>query len=224
VRRTEEIVFEFHPDATHLRYPYVYGARQPLHREWPIVRRILDRRPHIILPDGGLTLSTFGYAENVAHAVLLAVDQPEVARGKTYNCGDEQTFTLRQVVELIARALDHEWKIVCMPWELARSARPLVMQPLPTHRVFDLSKIRTELGYRDQVPPAEALARTARWLAENPPAPGGMEEMILQDPFDYETEDRLVLAWERALAGLSEIRFPVEPGYTLSYSGPLKEE
>jgi hypothetical protein len=111
-----------------------------------------------------------------------------------------------------------------MPWELARSARPLVMQPLPTHRVFDLSKIRTELGYRDRVPPADALARTARWLAENPPAPGGMEEMILQDPFDYETEDRLVLAWERALAGLSEIRFPVEPGYTLSYSGPLKEE
>ena len=47
-----------------------------------IVRRILDRRPHIIVPDDGLSLQTYGYAGNLAHAVLLGVDHPEVAAGQ----------------------------------------------------------------------------------------------------------------------------------------------
>ena len=89
VARTEEQLFEVQPDATHFRYPWVYGPRQPAPREWCIVRRILDRRPRIILPDGGLSLSHFGYVENVAHALLLAVDQPEKAKGQIYNAGDQ---------------------------------------------------------------------------------------------------------------------------------------
>jgi len=70
------------------------------------------------------------------------------------------------------------------------------------------------------VPPAEGLARTARWLAKNPPSPGGMEEAVLQDPFDYAAEDRLVAAWKAVLAGMPDPGFAEEPGYTLSYSGP----
>jgi dTDP-D-glucose 4,6-dehydratase len=189
-------------------------------REWCLVRRILDGRPFVILPDGGLTLCHFGYAENLAHAVLLAVDQPDVAAGQIYNCGDEEVLTLRQVCEVVAAALDHHWEIVSMPAALATPARPLLMQPSPTHRVLDLAKIRRELGYRDRVAPREALARTARWLAAHPPASGGSEEVVLQDPFDYAAEDRLVAAWRRALASIPEVRFDAEPGYTLSYSGP----
>jgi nucleoside-diphosphate-sugar epimerase len=132
VARTEEQLFEVQPDATHFRYPWVYGPRQPAPREWCVVRRILDRRPRIILPDGGLSLSHFGYVENVAHALLLAVDQPEKAKGQIYNAGDQEVLSLRQVVETIARALEHDWEIVSMPWELAVPARPLVAQPWTT--------------------------------------------------------------------------------------------
>ena len=77
-----------------------------------------------------------------------------------------------------------------------------------------------ELGYRDAVPPREALVRTARWLAAHPPAPGGPEEQVLQDPFDYAAEDALVAAWRRAKAGMPEIAFAREPGFGLAYSGP----
>ena len=73
--RTEEAVFAAHPRATHYRYPYVYGPHQLVPREWCIVKRILDRRPHIVLPDDGLTLHHCGYAENVAHAVLPIAQQ-----------------------------------------------------------------------------------------------------------------------------------------------------
>ncbi|MBW1883458.1 MAG: NAD-dependent epimerase/dehydratase family protein [Deltaproteobacteria bacterium] len=222
VARTEELVFDAQPDATHLRYPWVYGPRQPAPREWSIVRRILDRRPHIILADGGLSLSHFGYAENLAHAVLLAVDQPQKAAGQVYNCGDQEILTLRQVVDTLAQALGHEWEVVSMPWEIAIPARPLVAQPWTTHRVVSTAKIEAELGYRDIVSPREGLGRTARWLAENNPEPGGMEEIVIQDPFDYAAEDLLVDRYREAIASITmpTWREGNEPGYTLAYSGP----
>ena len=218
--RTEQAVFEHHPDAVHFRYPYVYGPYQPVPREWCIVRRIIDRRPFIILPEDGLTLHSFGYAENLAHAVLLAIDKPAAAAGQIYNCADDTVLSLRQVTEIIAEALGHRWEILSMPWPLAVSARPLIMQPLPTHRVADTGKLKRELGYRDKVPPAEALARTARWLAQHPPRAGGAEEMVLQDPFDYAAEEQLAAAWRNALASMPQVEFRFEPGFTLSYSGP----
>ena len=92
-----------HPNAAIFRYPYVYGPYQLVPREWSVVRRILDRRKFILLPNDGLALMTHGYAENLAHAVLLAVDQPEASYGQAYNCGDEIQFTMRQLVEVIAR-------------------------------------------------------------------------------------------------------------------------
>ena len=76
------------------------------------------------------------------------------------------------------------------------------------------------LGYRDPVAPREALRRTVAWLLENPLAPGGPEETVLQDPFDYAAEDALIAGWKQALAQVPEVKFAREPGYTLSYSGP----
>jgi nucleoside-diphosphate-sugar epimerase len=220
IARTEEIVLAQHPNATHFRYPYVYGPYQLVPREWCVVRRILDRRPFIVLPDDGLTLCHYGYAENLAHALLLAVDQPEASAGQIYNCGDEEVLSLRQVVELIATALAAKLEIVALPYELAICARPLVMQHRSTHRVFDLAKLRTQLGYRDVVPAREAVARTAHWLAAHPLEPDGVEERVLQDPFDYAAEDALVASWRKAIGSVRVPQFTRMPGYTASYSGP----
>lgn len=220
IMRTEQAVFEHQPHATHFRYPYVYGPYQLVPREWPFVRRILDGRRQLILADGGLTLLTYGYVENLAEAILLAVDRPDAARGQIYNCGDEEVLTIRQVAEIVATELGHEWEIIDMPWSLATPARPLVGQPHTTHRVYDLGKLRHELGYRDVVPAREAVARTARWLVDHPPERGGVEEHVLQDPFDYTAEDALIASWKRALEGLPQVEFTPEPGYTLAYSGP----
>ncbi len=217
--RTEEAVFEHHPDATHFRYPYVYGPYQLTPREWIVVRRVLDGRRRIVVADDGLTLHHHGYTENIAHALLLALEHPDAAAGKIFNIADEEVLSVRQVVELIAAALDHELEIVSMPYELAVPARPLLAQPLPTHRVLDVSRVRTELGYHDVVPAREAVARTARWLAEHPLA-GSVEEHTLTDPFDYEAEDRLVDAWLAAKASMPAFTSDHEPRWGLAYSGP----
>jgi len=220
IGRTEEIVFEWHPTATHLRYPFVYGPRQLAPREWCIVRRILDRRPFLILPDDGLSLITFGYVENLAHALLLAVDQPDLSEGEIFNCGDEECLTIRQVAELVTLELGHDWELLSMPAELAMPARPLMMNHRTTHRVMDTSKLRRHLGYTDAIPARDAVRRTARWLVENRPALGGYEETALQDRFDYAAEDRLAAWWRAAIATPPDLGYDEPPGYGKAYAGP----
>lgn len=223
VAQTEARVFECHPDATHIRYPFVYGPYQPAPREWCIVRRILDGRSTIILADGGLTLHHFGYAENVAHAMLLAVDQPERSAGQIYNAADQEILSIRQVVEIIAAGLSDltdGLEVISMPYEFAIPARPLVALPLTTHRVVSIRKLETELGYRDVVSPRDGLVRTARWLVENRPEPGGLEESILEDPFDYPNEDRLVEAWRKVTRSMPDLEWKNAPGYGRAYTGP----
>ena len=220
IGRTEELLFTAQPNATHFRYPYVYGPRQLAPREWCIVKRILDERPFLVLPDDGLSLITFGYVDNLAHAILLAVDQPEASMGEVFNCGDDERLTIRQVAELITEELAYDWDLVSMPAEFAIPARPLMMGYRTTHRVMDTSKLRDRLSYRDVVPAREAVRRAARWLVENPPEPGGYEESALQDPFDYAAEDRLVAWWRGAIADFPDLGYGELPGYGKSYAGP----
>ena len=220
IAQTERAVMERHPTAAYFRYPYVYGPYQLVPREWSVIRRILDKRPHVIVADGGLTLFTHGYAENLAHAVLLAVDRPEASAGQLYNCGDESQLTLHQVIEVIGRAMQHDWEIVSMPDALARPARPYTMQETSHHRVVDLGKIKRQLGYTDVCPVEQALEKTVAWYLEHRPEPGGEIETRLQDPFDYAAEDRLIAAYKDGLRRVAEIPFDVQTDRPHPYAHP----
>jgi nucleoside-diphosphate-sugar epimerase len=218
--RTEQAVFAAHPGAAHFRYPYLYGPHQPAPREWCVVRRILDGRARIVVADDGLTLHHHCYTENAAAAVVTAIEHPERSAGTIFNVGDEEVLTVRQVVELCAAELGTEVEIVSMPYDLALPAWPLLAQPLPTHRVLDLSRLHHQLGHRDVVPARPAVRRTARWLAEHPPEHGGIEEKVLTDPFDYAAEDALIDAWLAARSSVTVPEFAEPPRWGLAYSGP----
>lgn len=214
---TEETVFANHPDAIHLRYPMLYGPFQLIPREWPIVKRAIDRRPVLILPDGGLTLKAASYVENAAHAVLCAVERPDAGAGRIFNVADERALTLAQIAEVIADELGHRFEILSLPAELAVPARPLVMHHATNHRVVNTTELRSALGYRDVVTPEEGLRRTARWLADHPPS--GRAVTLVQDPFDYAAEDELIERWRRTVAGFELPAFSEEPGYGAAYYG-----
>ncbi|HVN28527.1 MAG TPA: NAD-dependent epimerase/dehydratase family protein [Candidatus Binataceae bacterium] len=220
VVKSEEAVFANHPSATHFRYPHLYGPYQLAPREWSIVRRIIDGRRAIIVPEAGLSINHCGYVENAAHAVLLAIDKPEASAGQIYNCGDERQLTLRQAIEVIAQALSHDLEIVSMPWEFAIPARPMISQASTTHRLLDMTKLKTQLGYHDVVAPERGLEITARWLVAHPLDPEGGEAKILQDPFDYRAEDELIAAWKNLCAQMPQVKYTRTPGYTAAYSGP----
>ncbi|MBV1879335.1 MAG: NAD-dependent epimerase/dehydratase family protein [Pseudomonadales bacterium] len=174
IRQTEEAVFNNHAAghyaATMFRYPVVYGAGQLGASVWQVMERILDERSHIVLPDGGMAIVTRGYARNVAQSVLLAVDQPDAAAGRIYNCGDEQQFTLAQWVRIIADAMDRPLEVVGVPADVAYSTRDMLpLQSAPIHQMLDLHALRSELGYKDIVPAVEAIPQVVRWCMDNQP-------------------------------------------------------
>ena len=202
-------------NATHFRYPMIYGPRQLAPQEWCILRRILDGRSRLILPDGGLTIRSRGYAQNMAHALLLAVDEPEKSSGQIYNVSDERLLTLRSWISLICRVMNHQFEFVEMPYSLARPAR--VYSWGSYHQVTDITKVKEQLGYMDVVPVAKAIELTAKWYLENHPA-GEVEEQ-LRDPFDYATEDRLIEEFEAGWQHVRELA-PPRLGFHHPYAHP----
>ena len=216
---TEQVIMEAHQQghyaATILRYPWIYGPRQMMPRDWSIVRRILDGRRQLILPDSGLHYDSMGYADNAAHAMLLTIDKPEETAGEIYNVRDETILTVRQRVEIITKLMNYEWELVNIPCELARPSYAFVFPnaprdvPMPflQHRIIDITKIKTRLGYRDVVPAEEAIKRTVQWLLEHRPEPGGQMETYLGDSFDYTAEDRIIQEFRKFVKKVQAIPF-----------------
>jgi nucleoside-diphosphate-sugar epimerase len=202
VWRTERQVLQGHLDgaytATVLRYPLIYGPHAPANPDWRYVRRILDGRRSLLLADGGQAGPGRGYAANVAHAVLLAAENPTVSGGQTYNVGDLTQYGQAQLVRLIAALLGRDVEVVTVPSHVADAVyRPLGGSVL---RQSDLFKIRHELGYRDVVPVHDAVRRSVEWLVSHRPERGGEVERQLGDPFDYDYEDRVADLYRGALA------------------------
>jgi nucleoside-diphosphate-sugar epimerase len=70
---------------TILRLPMIYGLGDPMHRFYPILKRIDDGRKQIIFADDVAPLRTpRGYVEDVGAAVALAATSPQAA-GRIYN-------------------------------------------------------------------------------------------------------------------------------------------
>jgi nucleoside-diphosphate-sugar epimerase len=173
-----------HPDlpGTVLRLPMVYGPGDPLHRFYPVVKRIQDRRPAILLEERSARWrGTRGFVENVAGAVALAVTSPQAA-GRIYNVGDPDTLTESDWTSAIAGVMGWEGRIVCLPDD-AMPAHLRAPYNFEQHWVTSTQRIRDELGYREVVPRSEALRRTVEWQATHSPSP------VLPLNFDYDAED-----------------------------------
>jgi nucleoside-diphosphate-sugar epimerase len=153
-RAAEQAVMEGHQqgyyNATHFRYPIIYGPRHPGPAEWCIIRRIKEGRKQIIVPGGGMALISRGFAENMAHGILLAVDNPTASEGQIYNITDERVLTTREWIRLVAQVLNHEFEFVEIPFNMLRhDFNNTPTQALfPYHRVQDITKIKEQLGYR----------------------------------------------------------------------------
>jgi nucleoside-diphosphate-sugar epimerase len=167
---------------TVLRLPAVYGPGDPVHRMWPIVKRIEDRRPAVILPAdlAGWRWSR-GYVENVAEAFVLAATN-EAAAGRTYNVCEPHACSSAEWAKQIGDAMAWQGEIVCLPPEKTPS---FLRERGNTAQDWVASgeRIRRELGYRETVPLEEAMRRTIAWERTHPPT-------VAIFHFDYEVEDK----------------------------------
>ena len=206
IRQTEEEILALHRErafeATVVRLPWIYGPRDVLAREWSVVRRILDRRPWILVADDGLAIHARCAARNAAALVLLALDRSEVASGQIYHCADEQQQSVRQWVEAIAECMGASLELRSIPGEIPSPGRQLAVSGggLCPHSILDTTKARTQLGYRDAISAEDALRECVAWYVKNAAAMAGRSG--LADAFDYAAEDRLLAAWEQAKSKL----------------------
>jgi nucleoside-diphosphate-sugar epimerase len=167
---------------TVLRLPMVYGPGDPLHRFYPVVKRIADGRRHIIFPE---TLAAWhsprGYVENVAAAVALAATDDRATQ-RVYNVCEEPSFSELEWARKIGSEMRWEGKIVVLPAE--RTPRHLLKPGnAAQHWTASSARIRHELGYKEPVAIEQAIRQTIRWERENPPAVAFLAQ------FDYAAED-----------------------------------
>jgi nucleoside-diphosphate-sugar epimerase len=168
---------------TILRLPAVHGPGDFQHRLHPYLKRMDDGRPAILL-DSQLAPWRWarGYAENVGDAVALATVD-ERAAGRVYNVCDEPTFSEAEWVERLAAVVGWRGGIVTVPNLGINGPGELDMRQ---SMVVSAERIRTELGWAEQVDLDEGLRRTVVWERANPPA------QTPEGEFDYEREDALL--------------------------------
>ncbi len=164
---------------TVLRLPMVYGPGDPQHRFGPVVRRALDRRPALLMDEGGAGWRcSRAFVGDVAAAVALAVVDRRPG-SRVHNVAEPDAPTLAEWAALAAEAVGWPGRIVTLPDDRcpaacragARGDRPVVL---------DSRRIREDLGYRESLTRPEAIRRAVAWEAANP-APG--------PPPDYAAED-----------------------------------
>jgi nucleoside-diphosphate-sugar epimerase len=149
-----------------------------------------DNRRAIVLDDGWASWrATWGYVENVAAAIALAVTDNRAA-GRIYNVGEASAVSMAERVRQIGHVMGWNGDIVAVP----RSHLPAhLVRDANTdqHLVVDTTRLREELGYVELVPPDEALRRSAEWERTHPP------QQIDPQSLDYAAEDAVLREWAR---------------------------
>jgi nucleoside-diphosphate-sugar epimerase len=172
---------------TVLRLPMVYGPGDPLHRFFPLVKRIADGRKTISFSQSiAQWRATRGFVENVGAAIALAVTSDQAA-GKIYNVGEPDALSELEWGRLLTGVAGWSGELRVLPDDRA-PAHLLVPANTAQHWIADSTKIREELGYTEIVAREEALCRTLAWERAHPPA------QFDPKSFDYAAEDA-ALGW-----------------------------
>lgn len=185
----ERVVMDSDLPGTIVRLPMVYGARDPLHRLFPYLKRMDDNRPAILLPENvAKWRGAYGYVENIAYAIALAVTK-EQATNRIYHVADLEVVSEAERLKRLGKVAGWQGKIVAVPKEYLPADWHL---PFNTDQDWfvDTTRIHQELGYSEVVPHEEALRRTINWQRMHPPAeipPWTGLELL-----DYATEDEIL--------------------------------
>jgi nucleoside-diphosphate-sugar epimerase len=144
--------------ATILRFPAVLGRNEHRRfRRWlqPMLRGDAELR---VQDDWAAWHWTHGFAEDVAEAVVLAVDNPAAA-GRIYNVGERRTPTMAERLSEFARVAGWRGRIIKVPaTDLPETDR--MSQNFAHHLAYDTTRIRSELGYKEIVPRERSLECT----------------------------------------------------------------
>ena len=141
---------------TSLRFFTVYGPRQRPDLAIHKFTRLVSGGHPVDLFGDGTTSRDYTWIDDIVDGCAAAVDQlagDSSPAYRTYNLGGSQTTTLRQLVQLIGRALGREPEIVWRPEQPGDMKRTLA----------DVTAAGRDLGYRPRVPIDEGIGRFVAW-------------------------------------------------------------
>lgn len=173
---------------TVIRLPMVYGAKDPLHRLFPYLKRMDENRPAILLPENfAQWRGCYGYVENVAQAIALAVTNPQATK-RIYHVADLQVSEAERLKQ-VGKAAGWQGEIISVPKQYLPVDWNL---PFNTNQDWfaDTTRIRQELGYKEVVSQEEGLKQTIDWERSNPPQE--MPQWTGLELLDYATEDEIL--------------------------------
>ena len=178
----ESIMNDARLPGTVLRLPMVYGPGDPLHRWFPLLKRIADGRSTILIADDfAAWRAPRGYVDNVAHAIALAATSDQAA-GRIYNICEEPSLSELAWQRKITTQANWPGKFIVLP--RSKTPKHLVLPGnAAQHVVASSERIRAELRYEEPVESDEAIRRTIAWEQKNPPS------TINPQQFDYDAED-----------------------------------
>jgi nucleoside-diphosphate-sugar epimerase len=156
--------------STRLRLPMVNGERDHFRRVERYLWRMLDGGP-VIVPGGGERRVRHVYSGSVVKLVLSILGDARTFGG-AWNLAQDETPTLREMLELLALSLGAAPRLVDVPAEHVRAAGldPLLLSPFSgTWMSFvDPSRAKRDLGFAHEPLPAYVDRIVASFLAHLP--------------------------------------------------------
>ncbi|MCZ6794259.1 MAG: GDP-mannose 4,6-dehydratase [Planctomycetota bacterium] len=141
-------------DVTCLRFFTVYGPRQRPEMAIHCFTRAIDSGAVIDVYGDGSARRDFTYISDIVQGVTAALERCSGYR--IYNLGAGNSVELREVIELIEKALGKEARIRF--FEQAPGDVP--------YTFADVARAREELGYEPEVNIAEGIRRFVEWYRE----------------------------------------------------------
>jgi nucleoside-diphosphate-sugar epimerase len=189
----EQVMLDSGLPVSILRPSKVHGRGGARPREWMFVKRVLDRRPALILAHRGAGVDHTTAAVNIAALVEVVARNPGA---RILNSADPDAPSGIEIARTIAHALDYEWQEVLLdgdaignvglyPWD---ARHPIVLD----------TSASLALGYRPVGDYAATVVDTVEWLVEA--ARGGPDaaklprddDEFFAELFDYAGEDRFL--------------------------------
>ncbi len=132
----------------------VYGPGQQLYRIIPRAMLFARLGKKMELHGGGVSKRSFIHMEDVSSATWSIMEKGKL--GQTYHISTDRIVTIRELVEIIAAKMGVAFEDLANVGEerLGKDAAYML----------DSTKLRTQLGWKDQISLEEGLTDTAAWI------------------------------------------------------------
>ena len=169
---------------TILRLAPLYGPFDFARRFYPLMIRMIDARPHIML--GACQADwrwSHAFVDDAAHAIVLAATNP-ARESRIFNVAEQKTPTMKERTIHIATVFGWEGRVGVVP----DSALPDYMRTpgdFTQDLLIDSTRIRQELHYKEKTDYYDGLSAAVEWYRDNPPP------KLAGQKFNYSAEDSL---------------------------------